>query len=579
MTLKIKERIKSIDKVYIIVTVLSVLFFVIIYGVHVINPLNVGWFYTHHNDIGQQYLGWKAFRHTPWKFPIGLFNTLSYPTDISIMFLDAVPGVATLFKFLSPILPNHFQYIGPWAVLCFVLQSVLTARILLRYTQNRTFVVLMSFMFTTFPVFLYRVFIHSSLTPHWLVLYALEPVFNHRYFYEHPKKLFVRYCLATFYGVCTNLYFSPLCAIILLGYLVSCAVYEKNYKLPLLMIAAYGLVTFATVALLGGFSPVFENMGVGAGKYGLNLNSFFNPSEYPRQSWSAFLYDMPFYDRGQLRGLYWGLGCFILVLISAFAFFEIPSLKEKLKANKFIITALGVSIVTALIVSTIPIITFGDKVLLNIKLPFAIEYVWASFRANARFSWVITYAIMLSAAIVLARVSRKNKKLACAVVLLCIVVQLADIRPYLAVKHEAFFPYEYVPSPLNESEFWLSVSDNENIEHFVFSTIESRTDNKIFFNIANWATDHDITLNDFYFSRYLDHELFANNLKDYLASPEGCVFLFSKEDAKELMPEGLTYYIQDGYIVGSIYEFEGFEKMSRNDVLDFISTRPDEVVF
>ena len=579
MTLKIKERIKSIDKVYIIVAVLSGLFFVIIYGIHVINPLNVGWFYTHHNDIGQQYLGWKAFRHTPWKFPIGLFNTLSYPTDISIMFLDAVPGVATLFKFLSPILPNHFQYIGPWAVLCFVLQSVLTAKILLRYTDNKVYVVLMSFFFTTFPCFLFRVFIHSSLTPQWLVLYALEPLFNYEYFYEHPKKLFIRYCLATFFGVCTNLYFSPMCAIILFGYLVSIAIYKKNFKLPLLLIAAYGIVTFATVALLGGFSPVFENMGVGAGKYGLNLNSFFNPSEFPRQSWSAYLYDMPFYNRGQLRGLYWGLGCFILVLISAFAFFEIPSLKEKLKAKGPIVVALAVSLVTALIVSTIPIITFGDKVLLDIKLPFAIEYLWASFRANGRFAWVITYIVMLTAAIVLARLSRTHKKLACAVVLLCITVQLADIRPYLAVKHEAFFPYEYVPSPLNESDFWLAVADNEDIHRFVFSSTESRTDNKIFFYIANWAADHDITLNDFYFSRYLNHELFADNLRDYLASPDGCVFLFSKADASEYMPEGLNYYIQDGYIVGSKHTIEGFDAMGRQDVLDFIASKGDEVVF
>lgn len=580
MIRKLFNKIRAIDKVYIILTILSICFFCAIYGIHVINPLNVGWFYTHHNDIGQQYLGWKAFRHTPWKFPIGLFNTLSYPTDISIMFLDAVPGVAVLFKFLSPILPGNFQYIGPWALFCFILQSVLTARILLRYTDNKVYVILMSFFFMTFPVFIYRVFIHSSLTPHWLILYALEPLFNYEYFYDHPKKLFIRYCLVTFYGVCTNLYFSPMGAIILFGYIISCIAYKKNYKLSILLILMYGAVTFATVALLGGFAPVFENMGVGAGHFGLNINSFFNPSEFPHQNWSVFFYELPFYNRGQLRGLYWGLGCFILLLLSGFVFCEIPSsLREKISKHRFTLTALTVSLITAFLVSALPVVTLGDKVLFELKLPPTIEYVWATFRANGRFSWVITYIIMLVCAIIMAKFSVNRRKLACAAALLCIVLQLTDIHQYLRVKHEAFAPYEYVASPLNESEFWLKVGNDENIEHFVFSSIESRTDNKIFFNIANWATDHNITLNDFYFSRYLDHSLFAQNLDEYLNNPEGCVFLFSEKDAAGLMPENISYYIQDGYIIGCKYKIDGFESMTRNDVLDFIEESPDKIVW
>ena len=36
------------------------------------------------NDRNQHYYGWAAYRQSAWQFPIGLFNTLTYPDNVSI---------------------------------------------------------------------------------------------------------------------------------------------------------------------------------------------------------------------------------------------------------------------------------------------------------------------------------------------------------------------------------------------------------------------------------------------------------------------------------------------------------------
>lgn len=130
---------------YMIVSMIAIIGFVYIYGVHVLNPTYTDWLIKDaHYDLSQHYLGWKAYRNGDWTFPIGNTDYLLYPSKTSVIFTDSIPCLAVLFKLLSPVLPEEFQYFGLWGIMCFVLQAVFSARIINRFTNSRIVIVLTS---------------------------------------------------------------------------------------------------------------------------------------------------------------------------------------------------------------------------------------------------------------------------------------------------------------------------------------------------------------------------------------------------------------------------------------------------
>ena len=114
-----KEKILKWAKVHKIalLTILSGLIgaivFILIYGVKVLDVTRTEWLYRG-GDLQQHYYGWEFFRKSEWTFPIGNFNTLSYPNYASIIFTDSIPLFAVIFKIFSGILPQTFQYFGTY---------------------------------------------------------------------------------------------------------------------------------------------------------------------------------------------------------------------------------------------------------------------------------------------------------------------------------------------------------------------------------------------------------------------------------------------------------------------------------
>lgn len=91
--------------------IIGAIVFVFIYGTKVLNVTETEWIFRV-GDLSQHQLGWEFFRKADWSFPIGLFNTLSYPNYASIIFTDSIPLFAVIFKIFSEILPETFQYFG-----------------------------------------------------------------------------------------------------------------------------------------------------------------------------------------------------------------------------------------------------------------------------------------------------------------------------------------------------------------------------------------------------------------------------------------------------------------------------------
>ena len=75
-------------------------------------------------DPFKDYVGWMFFRNSPWAFPIGLNPTYGLEFSTSVVFSDSIPLMAFLFKAISFVLPETFQYLGIWTLICFMLQAV-----------------------------------------------------------------------------------------------------------------------------------------------------------------------------------------------------------------------------------------------------------------------------------------------------------------------------------------------------------------------------------------------------------------------------------------------------------------------
>lgn len=147
----------------------GIIIFVLIYGTSVINPTNVNWLLHNGSDLAQHYLGWEAFRKAEWQFPIGLLNNLRYPGYSSIVYTDSIPLFAIVFKVLSPFLPEKFQYFGLYGLLCFVMQGLITTKIVRTCNTNPLVTVIVSAIEIISPIMIFNIFTYElySIRQYW----------------------------------------------------------------------------------------------------------------------------------------------------------------------------------------------------------------------------------------------------------------------------------------------------------------------------------------------------------------------------------------------------------------------------
>ncbi|MBO5551261.1 MAG: hypothetical protein J5966_04820, partial [Lachnospiraceae bacterium] len=170
------------------------LMFIAVYGFKVINPMYDAWiFATSDPDIKQHYLGWCHFRTSPWSFPIGLIDSLSYPFPQSCLWTDSIPLFAIFFKLFRGILPEIFQYLGLYGLISMALMGGFSALLVERVTRGtsgeRILPFLGVFPFILSAPVLQRMFYHTSLSAHFFIIIALLIMLDNPH--EYPvRKLF-----------------------------------------------------------------------------------------------------------------------------------------------------------------------------------------------------------------------------------------------------------------------------------------------------------------------------------------------------------------------------------------------------
>ena len=533
-------------------------FFVSLFGFSVLNPQNTAWL-RGGNDLCQHFLGWEAFRRSPWMFPIGMTNALSYPEEVSVIFTDSIPLLALPCKLLSFMLPVEFQYFGLWCFACFILQALLSARLFSRFTGDPFCIVLASWLFLPVPILLYRMFFHCAVCAQWILFPAFEMFFSgDEMSFERKVKIW------TFLGFLVSLihfYLVPMLGLLLIACVVKDLIRNRDSKKPLWYFPALCLPILINTFLLGGFSSGVHLGDEGLGRFNMNLNAFLNPLQF-----SSFLQALPLVSEEQQEGLaYPGLGVYLAIL--AAVLFLIRHGKKKIisENRKEYILPMALFFSLNLILVTIPVITLNEKQLLSIPMPGLLFRLLSVFRANGRLIWPSVYMLMFVPCLLIIRCFDKRNNwekgmISIAGLLLscCLTLQLLDVYPQLASVRQRM-------QNLNSGgmEGWnhelYQVIGEQGIKHLYLSFLPDMYE---LMQIADSALLNGCSLNRFYFARSVPEEELQEAFDLAIASPgPEDAFLFSEYNKLLYADSGLHFYAVAGHYLGSAKPLHGLPEV------------------
>lgn len=549
----------------IISTVLGIICFLFLYGAKVLNPTYDAWL-LQGEDLTQHYIGWEFYRASSWQFPIGMMDRIVYPNSVSVIFVDSIPVFAVLFKLLSPLLPEVFQYFGWWELLCFLLQSVFAAKLLYllcdvkrrNYGElegsGKVFAIAGSLFFVSAPIFLMRIFVHTALSSQWILLAGLY--LSEKYLGldktgeklelggKRWKKSMIGWAVMGFLCGSVHMYYIPMCSIILAGFLLARVIKEGNIVPALSILAVYEYVVIGTVFLLGGLSGNQQGAASGLGQFSFNMNGFFNS-----MGWSRWFPAFSAYGKGSGEGFsYLGLGIWILLLIGiGGSVYKICIAKEKDKEsgieNRY---AYAFIIVLSILISASPQFALNGNCVFEIPYPEKLVSLWGIFRASGRFIWPVVYLVMLWAVLAVRKCIKKES----AVILLLLVLfflQIYDIGNVLISKRNDY-QSEKTYNSMIQDEQWEKLAEGK--EHVMFVSYVTE-DKDSLYGISQFAYLHHMTVNDFYLAHSAAAGMIEESRREGMEQlREDTIYIFKAEDQELCQQYDLDYYELDGVIAG-----------------------------
>ena len=543
---------KSTKRDYLILffggCILGIISFIFVYGYRVLDFTYDAWLLQgtgYSGDLTQHYLGWVFLRDSKWSFPLGLIDGLAYPNKISVIYTDSIPLFAFIFKILSPILPKTFQYFGLWGVICFALQGGISAIIIKKFTNSKAVCLISSLFFIFSPIVFKRMFFHTALAAHWIILLAICIWIYSDHFQSLKRKLLV-WCGLIFLCVVSNLYFTPLVMGIMLCSFVQDFIKTKKFVDSIIVFVCTIATTFIFMFIFGGFYGGVSTKMSGLGTFSLNLNGLYNPLGN-----SYFLSSHPLANAGQVEGFsYLGLGMLFLFVIALFIKLLNITPSKSLKEKFLEILPYGIAIVVFTLLAISPVITINNTTLVSIKFPKFIMDILSIFRSSGRFIWPVYYMIFIFA---ISTIVKLNKNTVSVIVLSTfLIIQLMDIKDMIA-NNRNFFINEKVYTSTLKSEKWDEFAKKYNHIMFYEPLWEIYKNADIAYNFAVYAHNNGMTLNGTYFSRDLSKQIDEITLQHFEELkkeniPDDTLYIFTTK-----IPSGdygLKYYDIDGYKVG-----------------------------
>ncbi len=202
---------KKSHRLFLAGALAGVLSFFILFGIRIIDVTYVDWLHNK-GDLTQHYNGWLFFRNSKWFFPYGLMDTIAYPQMISVVYTDSIPLFALLFKFLSPVLPPEFQYFGLWGLFCYGMMGGMASVLLAEYIKDVRVILFGVLFFTFSPWMFQRIFSHSALAAHWIILICMYLCVN----ISSYKSSLIKWSRLFSVAAMIHLYFLPICEVFVL---------------------------------------------------------------------------------------------------------------------------------------------------------------------------------------------------------------------------------------------------------------------------------------------------------------------------------------------------------------------------
>jgi hypothetical protein len=392
--------------------VVGAAFLVWMAGVALLDPTRIEWLMK--LDWVPHYFGWFYFRTEPWQWPPGTIRGYYAPLGTSIGLTDAIPLAAYLLKPFAAWLPEPFQYIGLWWLLCFTLQGALGARLIARATASPTLQVLGAALFVLLPTLLTRIG-HAALCSHWLVLWALVIA-------TRPAAERVRRREWAVLGLCAGL-IQPYLAVMVLPLLLAIAIDARAAVTS--RAQALALAVAATVAgwwLSGLFVLSGEGSlaAGGLGYFSMNLLAPITPG-----GWSRVLPELPVAGDGQTYEGFHYLGLGVLALLALAAVLAGRArVTGATAASGGVGPAVRIMALLMTMFAISPTVTLGRAVLVDVNGPLFAPL--AAFRSSGRFVWPLTYILLTWAVVTVAR--RLRPAIAVSVVAAAVGLQLFDLQ-------------------------------------------------------------------------------------------------------------------------------------------------------
>jgi len=533
-------------------------------GISNIPPSATEW--LERGDIGTQYAAWQFFRNSPLlQWPITAIPQYGSGWGTIVPGAAGNALAAIPAKYLTRWFDGEFQYFAIWILLSFVLQALISVRILRLFSLSQAQRVLGTIVLTVSPVFIFRLgMTHLDLASHWMLLLAILLYFNaNRHF---PWLVLISASIAV------ALYLSVMVVGFWVAWLVQRSVVEPLTRrerpnvAEIIRVGVFGIATIAiSMWVLGLFSLAESSRG--AGFFRLNVLAWANSDFSSGDSYSFLARQIPYLRTRQLFAEE-GEGFAYLGSISAAA---LPTLV--VMAIRYRATVVRKMLPITLIAFAFWLFAVSNRVVIGrteftLWAPQVVTEIRQVFRATPRFVWPLSYLVIIGGWVSIARLSRRvNSAVAIVALSLLVMLHVIDSAPGIHWSHERLSSSEPSTNRLLSKD-WEEIFIERSAISLVPSidlqldsddaAVAAWIDSGRWMDILNFASKKNLTLNFAYQGRSRGDlanrattkargELLSGELRS------GVVYFFSTEAewslaSRQLSNERLARII-DGYHV------------------------------
>jgi len=447
--------------------------FVAVYGFAPLDITYDGWILNGYieTDITQSYAGWLAYLKADSLFPLTFSPLAAYPFGDWASLTDSSPFFAVIFKLLSPVLPANFQFFGISGCFSMAMQALAASLLLRLFCSDERQVFFGSVLFCVSPVMLERMFRHTSLASHWLVVMAIYLYFKGK---TDRKTVAVKLGVLCVLTIFIHTYFAPMVVGVFLASLLDGIRSRKAGYSECITFAVSLVLCFVSMKVLGLLSMSVGDTS-GYGTMGMNLNALFNPVSLDtnwwvpgggKLHWSSVLPIRALANNNIESFNYLGLG--VLLSLVCFGVHLIYLLfKNRTKLWDWIkdVFANHLFLVLFLVCCTLfavsNVVCAFSYQLFTIPLPAPVLKLFNVFRASGRLFWPVNYILLMLSIVHWNGFEKGRKKFAVAAVAVVLAVQLVDLSPALARKHSDFEVKTEYYDNANVTAFVDAVGEND----------------------------------------------------------------------------------------------------------------------